>query len=958
VGWFIIKREGDPGSTQEHGEHGWFTVSTAPPGSFGDIGHFTPTANDKQMAGAMKLLASRGVTDAQVQANLKDMYANGQAKGQDSHEWYAAEHEATMMWVDHGYSDIQAAGMLAATTANVSWSKTFAGDTPNFAAGTTIYSNLTAAATCAAYVTDNPTLTITQEQADLINGAGAKGATSPTYGGQPMDGNSDPPYAPLQAGQVPAQALSDYQLGKWASMSGNSMIPGVPIGYPDSVMRGIEIARGADPTEVLQGYKEQSFMNNVAFPNEASTATIDSHMSQGMLPGGGTTLQGDAAKNWDGQGFPIVQQFDANGDPRVDGKGNNVYKDYARDFVGTPAGYTYCANMVIAAANTAGMVPNQYQAVAWAGVVTDEKSLKNSKLDIAKSFVGAPFINDDVYTDDEIAQFDADMNACGPFDTSFIAAHTVTSLNFKTPGPDDAVSAFADTPKWFKGFGDPGSTQQQDAHGRFTAGSGNSNLEAKAIAHFGAAEELQGQQFITPNGTILNLEGDGHDRIKEVVGGNVATATSRALDAGFLRTSLDTVKGGDLGLVMELTTPMTSQQIASVRQGISDAGGIGYIAVDVANTGGYNRVTGAGGGLLYSQDQEQPTSTQIATIIRDANVAAGAPVNAAAFAELLKGFGDPGSTQEREPGGTFGPGSGAREHAPRLRDITIGSAADTGELAMRSTPITAPHVPDPLAAQYAADLQFTTQSRGTNEGDSLTEGFPTAEEAAAQADAIIAARAAKGFGDPGSTQQQDAHGRFTVGSGAPRDAANLKYPELRMSDMTAGATNSPSMTRQEFQASAARGEDIVNSAIANGSPHSDMMTPANVQAVVSASQQEWGGVTIDAHGGGIVAAHGDDPLSVSMRDAGQGSVTIPITSDPATLTTAMQQAQSQFADQLSAQGAALGMFRDEKAGTVQFDPVIVVQGVSTARDVGAYTGATGGAYRFSDGNGYWPGHVA
>jgi hypothetical protein len=169
------------------------------------------------------------------------------------------------------------------------------------------------------------------------------------------------------------------------------------------------------------------------------------------------------------------------------------------------------------------------------------------------------------------------------------------------------------------------------------------------------------------------------------------------------------------------------------------------------------------------------------------------------------------------------------------------------------------------------------------------------------------------------------------------------------------------MTRAEFQASAARGEDIVNSAIANGSPPVNMMTGANIQAAVDASKEEWGGVTIDAHGGGVVSAHGDDPLSVSMRDAGQGSVIVSaaaVAADPGALMAAMQQAQTQFADQLSAQGAALGMFRDMTTGTVQFDPVLVVQGVSTARDVGAYTGATGGAYRFSDGNGYWPGHVA
>jgi hypothetical protein len=662
-------------------------------------------------------------------------------------------------------------------------------------------------------------------------------------------------------------------------------------------------------------------------------------MSQGMLPGGGTTLQGDAAKNWDGQGFPIVQQFDANGDPRTDNKGNNVYKDYARDFVSTPAGYTYCANMVIQAANAAGMVPNQYQAVAWAGVVTDEKSLKNSKLDIAKMFINAPFVNDDVYTPEEIAQFDADQQAAGPFDTKFIAAHTVTDANFKTA-------------QVHKGFGDPGSTQTREPGGTFGPGSGASdktpsNLEAKAIAHFGAAEQLQGQQFITPNGTILEFEGDSHDRIQEITGGSVDTCESRAINAGFLRSSLDTDNEGQLGLVLEYGVPLTQEQMSAVQQGIQDAGGIHSFAIDVPSTGihSVNEQDDAGK-ILYDKElggsgEPDPTSHDV-----QAAMEAG---NAAAATRVTKGFGDPGSTQERVGHGEFGPGSGDdRLHGQRLRDMSPGE--DANELAMRSEPITAPHKTDPLAAEFAADEAFSAGARGTHEGDSLTEGFNVLEGKVSGW--------FKGFGDPGSTQQQDAHGRFTVGSGAPRDAANLKYPELTMRDMSAGGTNSPLMTRQEFQASAARGEDIVHNAIANGSKPDDMMTPANVQAVVDASKQEWGGVTIDAHGGGIVAAHGDDPLSVSMRNAGQGSVTIPITSDPAALTTAMQQAQTQFADQLAAQGAALGMFRDEDAGTVQFDPVIVVQGVAAARDVAAFTRATGGAFRFSDGNGYWSGHVA
>jgi hypothetical protein len=982
--------------TQTNAEHGWFSTGDSPghlelihDPRMGSAFQQEPMS-DAQRAALESNLVAHGLSAEALTANAKAAYADGLARmstdpaivalnlsPEEAANWYKYEHDSAIAYADHNQSAYVCAAEVAATTSKAQWSMQ-TGASSVYGEPITVYPNLTAAATVAAFGIENPTVTLSQQDCDKINGVvestfnpdiKSQTAIDPTnFAGQP---NPDGFIRTLTPGDYQANQLSDYQLGKYVDMSGNALLPGVQIGLPDGLARGLAIARGADPADILQGTKQLSFTTNIAFPDENTTTTNDTHIGAEMLAGAQ---------------YPVNDPQGRSGPMSAPDLAAYVQSFYNAQ---GGKGYTYITDSIMrsAGAEDPPVMGHQYQAVMWVGDPTIAAAstkgvhgdvLKASKLDV--QFPYRPYT-----PDDETGSTTQDVLEAPTIELA--KKCIVTAKGYKTPPwpkdqrhaakpkwlkdriargdfvsakPDNVpLSGKLDMPEWFKGFGDPGSTQAQDAHGRFTTGSGASSLEAKAITHFGAAEELQGQQFVTPNGTILNLEGDGHDRIKEVVGGNVATATSRALDAGFLRTSLDTVQGGDLGLVMEMTTPMTSQQIASVRQGISDAGGIGYIAVDVAHTGGYNRVSGAGGGLIYSQDQEQPTSTQIATIIRDANVAAGAPVNAAAFAELLKGFGDPGSTQEREPGGTFGPGSGAREHAPRLRDITIGSAADTGELAMRSTPITAPHIHDALAAQYAADMQFTTQSRGTNEGDSLTEGFPTAEEAAAQADAIIAARAAKGFGDPGSTQQQDAHGRFTVGSGAPRDAANLKYPELDARAMP--GTNSPLMTRQEFQASAARGEDIVNTAIANGSPPVNLMTGPNIQAAVDAAQQEWGGLTIDAHGGGVVSAHGDDPLSVSMRDEGQGSVIVSAAmaaSDPGTLMAAMQQAQTQFAPQLAAQGAALGMFRDMESGTIQFDPVLVVQGVSTARDVGAYTGATGGAYRFSDGNGYWPGHVA
>ena len=505
-------------------------------------------------------------------------------------------------------------------------------------------------------------------------------------------------------------------------------------------------------------------------------------------------------------------------------------------------------------------------------------------------------------TDTLAARYAADAD----FTADSSGTHEGDDLLEGFPTPEEAA-AQADAiiaARAAKGFGDPGSTQERLPNGTF--GPGDMDARATAAGLTGT-HDIQDHtpSFISPSGRMyMSNAAWQHADLAQRMGYEYS---SELEDNGAVR-----IRASGTEVDASITQPMTDAQINTLRSGVMNytpeegtaAPGTPITFYMEAATGSYPSFIG---------NTDNPAS--ISSAITSANTALG---------RTTKGFGDPGSTQDRQPNGTFGPGSGMTNDEMRQH-------------------ITGDHNFDIVRGRG----QRATMDR-THDWLHTTSGLPTDHTH----------DATKGFGDPGSTQQQDAHGRFTVGSGAPRDAANLKYPELRMSDMKAGATNSPLMTRQEFQASAARGEDIVNSAIANGSPHADMMTPANVQAVVDASKQEWGGVTIDAHGGGIVAAHGDDPLSVSMRDAGQGSVTIPITSDPAALTTAMQQAQSQFADQLSAQGAALGMFRDEKAGTVQFDPVLVVQGVSTARDVGAYTGATGGAYRFSDGNGYWPGHVA
>jgi 8-oxo-dGTP pyrophosphatase MutT (NUDIX family) len=246
-----------------------------------------------------------------------------------------------------------------------------------------------------------------------------------------------------------------------------------------------------------------------------------------------------------------------------------------------------------------------------------------------------------------------------------------------------------------KGFGDPNSTQDREPNGQFGEGSGasaesersasDSKLEEVAIDNFGAAVEMQGQQFVTPNGTILDLpQGDGHDSIIQVTGGSVNTATSRAIDAGFARTSLDIANSsGELGLVMEFSRPLTDPQISAVITAAKD-NELGYFAIDVPpiTSGGYDRVRGLSDStLLYSDEKESPTLSNIAGMIRDANVAAGGTRKSAAYIKvLLKSFGDPGNTQDRVDHGEFGEGSGILKD-PSSTSVAGVTAAHAGMMA-------------------------------------------------------------------------------------------------------------------------------------------------------------------------------------------------------------------------------------------------------------------------------------
>jgi hypothetical protein len=171
--------------------------------------------------------------------------------------------------------------------------------------------------------------------------------------------------------------------------------------------------------------------------------------------------------------------------------------------------------------------------------------------------------------------------------------------------------------------------------------------------------------------------------------------------------------------------------------------------------------------------------------------------------------------------------------------------------------------------------------------------------------------------------------------------------------------NSRPVTAAEFHQVASRGRDLLNSYEDNRSPITGLTS--NWQALRDqawqAVQDSWGGVTIDAHTGELVP-DGADKFAVSVKPPGVHTISIPENATEAEFNRAMDLALERFGSLLEGQNFHLGVFRDDEHHRIDFDPVLVVDSQQQAEEIGAYTHNIGGAYRFSDGNGYWPPHIA
>lgn len=143
---------------------------------------------------------------------------------------------------------------------------------------------------------------------------------------------------------------------------------------------------------------------------------------------------------------------------------------------------------------------------------------------------------------------------------------------------------------------------------------------------------------------------------------------------------------------------------------------------------------------------------------------------------------------------------------------------------------------------------------------------------------------------------------------------------------------------------------------ADGTEGMDQAWPQLKQRAWQNVQEPWGGDTINAATGQPIEGS-PDAYALTVKPHGVDSVSIPIGSPQHHFNAAMDEARQRFGNVLQRQNHHLGVFRDEDVNRIDFDPVLVVNNLRDAENIGAHTRNIGGAYHFKSGDGFWPPHV-
>jgi hypothetical protein len=171
--------------------------------------------------------------------------------------------------------------------------------------------------------------------------------------------------------------------------------------------------------------------------------------------------------------------------------------------------------------------------------------------------------------------------------------------------------------------------------------------------------------------------------------------------------------------------------------------------------------------------------------------------------------------------------------------------------------------------------------------------------------------------------------------------------------------NSRAVSHEEFQHLAGEGRDRLHEI--QHRPWStaglDEHWPQVKERTWREVQKSWGGATVDPRTGKDLP-QGADKWAMSIKPTGLDTTSISEHASRAEFDEAMNVAQAKYHNQLTKGGSYLGIFHDDDLNRIDIDPVTVLDSLREVETIGAYTHAIGGAYKFSDGNGYWPPHVA
>lgn len=181
------------------------------------------------------------------------------------------------------------------------------------------------------------------------------------------------------------------------------------------------------------------------------------------------------------------------------------------------------------------------------------------------------------------------------------------------------------------------------------------------------------------------------------------------------------------------------------------------------------------------------------------------------------------------------------------------------------------------------------------------------------------------------------------------------YPEITQTGVPEG--RSEAVSPERFQRIARRGERAVSrrERFQTGSRGLQRRWPEIEEQAYRAVQEPWGGASYRATSGKPVV--GGDRFAVAARPPEVEHISLPLTVSRQQFGEAMQTARRRFAPQLRQWGSALGVFHDVDRGAIEIDPATITRSERTAKNIGAYTHATGGAYHFKTGLGIYPPHV-